>query len=85
MHAALLEMAGRTSEQLGHPTYHKDGRRKAQYDALVAELEKVRSLNVARHVAYHQACQELKAVSVQHETLEEMTTIEVIYRVIYFS
>ena len=78
---ALVEMAGRTSQQLDHPTYHKDGRRKAQYDALVVELKKVRSSNIARHVAYQEAIKELKAVSVQHETLQEMTTIQGQYRV----
>lgn len=46
-------MAERTPQQLRHPTYHEDGPRKAQYDALVAELEKVRDSNVARRVAYH--------------------------------
>ena len=82
---ALVEMAERTSQQLGHPTYHKDGRRKAQYEALVIELEKVRSSNVARQLAFHKASQELKAVSVQHETLQEMRTIEDQYRVIDLS
>ena len=82
---ALIEMTERTSQQLGHPTYHKDGPRKAQYEALVAELEKVRSSNVARQISYHKACQELKAVSVQHETLQEMTKIEEAYRVIDLS
>ncbi len=79
---ALVEMAGRTSKQLSHSTYHKDGRRKAPYDALVGELEKVRDSNIARRVAYHKTYQELKAVSVQHETFQEMTKIENQYRVI---
>ncbi|KAF6241634.1 hypothetical protein HO173_000345 [Letharia columbiana] len=77
---ALAEMAGRTSQQMGHATYDKDGRRKAQYDALVVELEKVRGSDIARRVAYHETHRELKAVSVQHETLQEMTTIENQYR-----
>lgn len=78
-------MAERTSQQLGQPTYHKDGPRKAQYDALVAELEKIRELNSARRVAYHESLGELKAVSVQHETLHRMTKIEKQYRVVDFS
>lgn len=75
-------MAERTSQQLGHPTYHKDGPRKAQYEALVIELEKVRNSNVARQVAFHKDSQRLKTVSVQHGTLQEMTTIEARYKVI---
>ena len=82
---ALVEMAERTSQQLGHPTYHKDGPRKAQYEALLVELEKVRSSNVARQLAFHKASQEMKTVSVQHETLQEMTTIEAAYKVIDLS
>lgn len=81
---ALVEMAGRTSHQLGHSTYHEDGCRRAQYDALVVDLEKVRDSNIARRVAYHETHQELKAVSVQRETLQEMTTIESLYRVLVF-
>ena len=79
---ALTELARRTSKQLSHPTYHKDGRRKAPYDALIEELEKVRDSNITRRVDYHKTYQELKAVSVQHETLQEMTNIENQYRVI---
>lgn len=82
---ALAEMAGRTSQRLSHPTYHKDGRRKAQYDALVVKLEEVRDSNIARRVVYHETHQELKATSVQHETLQEMTRIENQYRVIDLS
>lgn len=82
---ALAEMAGRTSQQMGHATYDKDGRRKAQYDALVVELEKVRGSNIARRVAYHETHRELKAVPVQHETLQEMNTIENQYRVVDLS
>ena len=79
---ALAEMAERTSKQLSHPTYHKEERRKAPYDALVGELEKARDSNIARRVAYHETLKESKAVSVQHETLQEMIRIENQYRVI---
>ena len=82
---ALAELAGRTAQQLDHPTYHKDGRRKAQYDALIAELGKVRDSNIALRVAYHETHRELKAESVQHETLQEMIAIENRYRVIDLS
>ncbi|KAL9136597.1 MAG: hypothetical protein Q9175_002189 [Cornicularia normoerica] len=73
---ALAEMEGRTSQQSGHPAYQTDGHRKAQYDAFVVELEKVGELSIARRVAYHETHRELKAVSVQHETRQEVTTIE---------
>ena len=82
---ALAEMAGRTSQQLGPSTNRKDGRREAQYDALVVELEKVQDSNLARRVASHETYQQLKAVSVQHETAQEMITIENQYRVIDLS
>lgn len=78
---ALAEMAGRTAQQLGHPTYHKDGPHKEQYNTLVGELEKVRDANIARRVAYHETHRELKAISIQHETLQKMIAIEKQYRV----
>lgn len=82
---ALAELAGRTAQQLDHPMYHKDGHRKAQYDALIAELGKVRDSNIALRVAYYETHRELKAESVQHKTLQEMITIENRYRVIDLS
>lgn len=82
---ALAEMEGRTSQQSGHPAYQTDGHRKAQYDAFVVELEKVGELSIARRVAYHETHRELKAVSVQHETRQEVTTIENQYMVVDLS
>lgn len=79
---ALAELAKRASQQLDHPTYHKDGRRKAQYDTLIAELDKVRDSNIALRVAYHETHQDLKAVSAQHETLQQMIATENRFRVI---
>ena len=79
---ALIELAGRTSQDLGNSAYHKYGRRKVQRDALVVELEKFQDSGLGRRVACYETQQELKAVSVQHETLQEMTTIENEYRVI---
>ena len=64
---ALIEMAGRTSQRLGRPTHDKDGRRNGQHNAL--------------SIACYERQQELKAVSVQHETLQAMTVIENRYRV----
>lgn len=78
---ALIEMAGRTSQRLGRSTHDKDGRRNGQYNALSVELEKVRDSNLGRRIACYERQQQLKAVSVQHETLEAMTVIESRYRV----
>lgn len=82
---ALAELAGRTSRQLDRPAYHRERDHKAQYDALIEELEKVRDFNIGLRVAYHETRQELKAVSVQHETFQEMMTIEKRFRVIDLS
>lgn len=62
--------------------YHKYGGRKAQDGALVVEIEKAQDSNIGLRVAGYEAQQELKPVSVQHETLLEMTTIENQCRVI---
>lgn len=78
---ALAELAARTTRQLDRPADHQDGHHKAQYDALVAELEDVRDSNIGLRIACRETQQELKAVSVQHETLQEMMTIENRYRV----
>ena len=78
---ALIETAGRTSQELGHPAYYSYGRRKAQDGALVVEMEKVQCSNIGRRVACYEAQQESKPKSVQRETLLEMTTIENQYRV----
>ena len=77
---ALVEMAGRTAQRLRHPTHHQDRRRKVQYGAPVIGLEKARDSSVGRRVAYCKTHQEWKAVSVQHETLQEMAKIENQYR-----
>lgn len=45
------------------------------YNTLIAELEKVRNANIALRIAYHETHRGLEAVSVQRETLQEMTTI----------
>ena len=82
---ALAEMAGRTAQRLEHPTYHKDGRLNAQYRNLVVELEQARDSNIARHVAYYETHKELRAISAQHETLQEMTTVETHYKVVHLS
>ena len=78
---ALIEMAGRTSQRLGRPTHDKDRRRNGQHKVLVVELEKVRRSNLGRRIACYERQQELKAVSVQHETLQAMTVVENRYRV----
>lgn len=44
----------------------------AQNDSVIAELEKVRDFNIVLRVAYHENHQELKAVSVQHETFQKI-------------
>lgn len=77
---ALAELAARTTRQLDRPAHHQDGHHKAQYDALVAELEDVRDSNIGLRIACRETQQELKAVSEQHETLQEMMTIENRYR-----
>ena len=77
---ALIEMAGRTSQGLGRPTHDKGGHRNGQHNAQIVELEKVRGSNLGRRIAYYERQQELKAVSVQHETLQAMTVIENRYR-----
>ena len=83
---ALAELARRTSRQLDRrPAYHRDGENKAQYDALVEELKKARDFKIGLRVAFHESIQELKAVSVQHETFQEMMTIEKGFRVIDLS
>lgn len=69
-------MAERTAQRLDHPTYYKDGRPEAQEHTLLFEFEQVQDSNIARRVAYYKTYQELKAISVQNETLQEMTTIE---------
>ena len=78
---ALIEMAGRTSQRLGRLTHDKDEGRNGQHNALPVELKKVRGSNLRRHIACYERQQELKAVSVQHETLQAMTVIENRYRV----
>ena len=78
---ALIEMAGRTSQRLGRLTHDKDGVRNGQHNALPVELKKVRGSNLGRRIACYERQQELKAVSVQHETLQAMTVIENGYRV----
>ena len=78
---ALIEMAGGTSQRLGRPTHDKDRRRNGQHNALVVELEKVRRSNLGRRIACYKRQEELKAVSVQHETLQGMTVVENRYRV----
>ena len=78
---ALIEMAGRTSQRLGRPTHDKDGRRNGQHNTLMVEPEKVLGPNLRRRIACYERQQELKAVSVQHETLQAMTVIENGYRV----
>ena len=79
---ALAEMAGRTSRHLDDPTtYHGNGRRRAQYDALVADLDEVRESNIARRVACHDTRLRLKAESVLQGTLQETAMIENRYRV----
>ena len=82
---ALAEMAGRTAQRLKHPTYHRDGRLNAQYRNLVVELEQARDSNIARQVAYYETPKELRAISAQHETLQEMTTVETHYKVVHLS
>ena len=78
---ALVVMVGRTSQQLSHPLYHQDGRHKARREALIVELEKIQDSSLGRRVASYETQQDLKAVSVQHDTLQEMTQIENQYRV----
>ena len=77
---ALIEMAGRTPQRLGRLMHDKDGLLNGQRKALIVELEKVRGSNLGRRIACYEREQELKAVSVQHETLQAMTVIEHGYR-----
>ena len=46
------------------------------YNAPIAQLEKVRDSNIALRVAYHETHRGLKAVSIQHETLQKMITTD---------
>ena len=61
------------------PYASQSGCRKAQYDTLVVELEKVQDLDLRRRIRDHETREELEAVSIQHKTLQEMTAIENLY------
>ena len=60
---ALVELARRSTQKLGHPTYVKDRCRNVQRDALVVNLEKARGSNPERRIACYETQRVLKTVS----------------------